>query len=87
MIAKAYTPESIWRNRHFFFTGTDEIVKFLTWKWEKERNYKLRKELFSFTDNKIAVQFWVRRRAHPAKSMVVMLTKGRFLPVRVSRLA
>lgn len=33
-------------------------MSFLTAKWEKEKNYKLRKELFAFTDNKIAVQFW-----------------------------
>lgn len=58
LIAKAYTPDSIWRNRHWFFTGTEEIEKFLTWKWQKEKNYKLRKELFAFQDNKIAVQFW-----------------------------
>ena len=58
-ISKAYTPDSTWRNRHWFFHGTEEIVKFLTWKWSKEHNYKLRKELFAFQDNKIAVQFWV----------------------------
>ena len=57
-ISKAYTPDSIWRNRSWFKTGTEEIVSFLTWKWEKEKSYKLRKELFAFTDNKIAVQFW-----------------------------
>jgi uncharacterized protein len=59
LISKAYTPDSIWRNRHWFLNGTEEIESFLTWKWKKERNYKLRKELFAFTDNKIAVQFWV----------------------------
>jgi uncharacterized protein len=57
-VAKAYTEDSIWRNRHWFLHGTDEIVDFLTKKWEKERNYRLRKELFTFRDNKIAVQFW-----------------------------
>jgi nuclear transport factor 2 (NTF2) superfamily protein len=57
-IAKAYTPDSIWRNRDTFLTGHDEIVDFLTKKWQKEINYRLRKELFAFTDNKIAVQFW-----------------------------
>jgi hypothetical protein len=51
-VSKAYTPDSIWRNRMWFFNGTAEIVSFLTWKWEKERNYKLRKELFAFQDNK-----------------------------------
>jgi len=57
-IAKAYTTDSIWRNRDKFLRGHDAIVSFLTAKWEKEKNYKLRKELFAFTDNKIAVQFW-----------------------------
>lgn len=57
-ISKAYTPDSIWRNRSWFFNGTAEIISFLTWKWEKEHNYKLRKELFAFQDNRIAVQFW-----------------------------
>jgi len=46
------------RNRDRFLTGTDDIIDFLTWKWEKEKNYRLRKELFAWTDNKIAVQFW-----------------------------
>lgn len=39
-------------------SGTEAIVKFLQQKWEKEKSYKLRKELFAFSDNKIAVQFW-----------------------------
>lgn len=57
-IAQAYTPDSIWRNRSFFLRGTAAIEDFLTKKWEKEKNYRLRKELFAFTENKIAVQFW-----------------------------
>ncbi|KAH7116953.1 hypothetical protein B0J11DRAFT_443126 [Dendryphion nanum] len=57
-IAKAYTPDSIWRNRSTFLSGTAAIEGFLTKKWEKEKSYRLRKELFAFTDNKIAVQFW-----------------------------
>lgn len=57
-IAKAYTPDSIWRNRSTFLSGTTAIEGFLTKKWEKEKSYRLRKELFAFTDNKIAVQFW-----------------------------
>ncbi|KAI0030008.1 hypothetical protein K488DRAFT_79837 [Vararia minispora EC-137] len=55
---KAYTEDSIWRNRTTFLKGHSQIIEFLTRKWEKERNYRLRKELFAFTDNKIAVQFW-----------------------------
>ncbi|KAI2782197.1 DUF1348-domain-containing protein [Daldinia loculata] len=54
----AYTPDSIWRNRGTFLQGRDEIEAFLTKKWEREQGYRLRKELFAFTDNKIAVQFW-----------------------------
>jgi len=57
-IAQAYTSDSIWRNRGLFVSGTAAIEKFLTKKWEKEKNYRLRKELFAFTENKIAVQFW-----------------------------
>lgn len=57
-VSKAYTPDSIWRNRHWFLRGTDDIVTFLTKKWSREKDYRLRKELFAFTDNKIAVQFW-----------------------------
>lgn len=58
IIAKSYTPDSIWRNRDLFFQGTDAIVAFLTAKWNRERSYRLRKELFAYTDNRIAVQFW-----------------------------
>ncbi|KAI1185331.1 hypothetical protein F5B17DRAFT_408390 [Nemania serpens] len=54
----AYTPDSIWRNRSTFLRGRDEIEAFLTKKWEREQGYRLRKELFAFTDHKIAVQFW-----------------------------
>ncbi|KAJ5474150.1 hypothetical protein N7475_003716 [Penicillium sp. IBT 31633x] len=57
-VARAYTPTSIWRVRDTFFTGTEPIVEFLTAKWKRERNYRLRKELFAFTDDRIAVQFW-----------------------------
>ncbi|KAH7148210.1 hypothetical protein EDB81DRAFT_791764 [Dactylonectria macrodidyma] len=58
VIKMAYTPDSIWRNRDQFLQGRDAIQTFLTAKWEKEQSYRLRKELFAFTDNKIAVQFW-----------------------------
>ncbi|KAH8885750.1 DUF1348-domain-containing protein [Thozetella sp. PMI_491] len=54
----AYTPDSIWRNRGSFLQGRDDIAEFLTAKWNREKKYRLRKELFAFTDNKIAVQFW-----------------------------
>ncbi|KAF5654094.1 hypothetical protein F25303_1737 [Fusarium sp. NRRL 25303] len=57
-VKMAYTPDSIWRNRDTFIKGRDQIEKFLTEKWNREHDYKLRKELFAFDDNKIAVQFW-----------------------------
>ncbi|ETN38472.1 uncharacterized protein HMPREF1541_06507 [Cyphellophora europaea CBS 101466] len=60
-VAKAYTPDCIWRNRDVFIQGTEEIIKLLTAKWEKEKNYRLRKELFCVggdSNEKIAVQFW-----------------------------
>ncbi|EAW08876.1 nuclear transport factor 2 family protein [Aspergillus clavatus NRRL 1] len=57
-IAQAYTPTCIWRNRDSFISGTEGIIAFLTRKWNREKNYNLRKELFAFTDDRIAVQFW-----------------------------
>ncbi|MEU5706820.1 MULTISPECIES: nuclear transport factor 2 family protein [Streptomyces] len=56
-VALAYTPDSVWRNRDRFVTGREEIVAFLTEKWERERDYALRKGLWSFHDNRIAVRF------------------------------
>ncbi len=56
-VALAYTPDSVWRNRDRFLRGRDEIVRFLTAKWERERDYALRKELWAFTDDRIAVRF------------------------------
>ncbi|KAK8846684.1 hypothetical protein IAR55_005771 [Kwoniella newhampshirensis] len=58
LISPAYTPDSHWRNRDSFFSGTAAIEQFLTNKWDKEKNYRLRKELFAFSGNKIAVEFW-----------------------------
>jgi nuclear transport factor 2 (NTF2) superfamily protein len=57
-VAGAYTPDCIWRNRDHFFTGTTAIIDFLTKKWQKEQHYRLRKELFAFDNDRIAVQFW-----------------------------
>lgn len=53
LIFPAYTPNSVWRNRDEFFTGTEEIEAFLTRKWEKECNYKLKKQLFAFEQNRM----------------------------------
>ncbi len=55
--AGAYTVDSRWRNRSTFITGTEEIVAFLTAKWEREHEYRLIKELWAFTENRIAVRF------------------------------
>jgi nuclear transport factor 2 (NTF2) superfamily protein len=56
-VAAAYTPDSVWRNRSEFVRGTEEIVGFLTRKWEREHEYVLRKSLWAFGDNRIAVRF------------------------------
>lgn len=56
-VAGAYTVDSEWRNRSSFINGREEIVKFLSGKWERELDYKLKKELWAFTDNRIAVRF------------------------------
>jgi nuclear transport factor 2 (NTF2) superfamily protein len=56
-VAAAYTEDSQWRNRDEFFTGRDAIIAFLRRKWAKELDYALRKELWAFTDNRIAVRF------------------------------
>jgi nuclear transport factor 2 (NTF2) superfamily protein len=56
-VAQAYTEDAIWRNRDQFIKGHAEIEAFLTRKWAKELDYKLKKELFLFSDDKIAVQF------------------------------
>jgi nuclear transport factor 2 (NTF2) superfamily protein len=56
-VSKAYTIDSEWRNRDQFVNGREEIVKFLSGKWERELNYKLKKEYWAHTDNRIAVRF------------------------------
>ncbi|GEC77810.1 nuclear transport factor 2 family protein [Flavobacterium aquatile] len=56
-VSKAYTIDSEWRNRSEFINGREEIVTFLTRKWKKERNYKLKKEYWAHTENRIAVRF------------------------------
>lgn len=56
-VALAYTPDSDWRNRDQFFKGRDAIREFLKNKWEKELGYRLKKELWAFTDNHISVRF------------------------------
>jgi nuclear transport factor 2 (NTF2) superfamily protein len=56
-ISLAYTPDSVWRNRSEFLSGRQDIVEFLRRKWNRELDYRLKKELWCFTENKIAVRF------------------------------
>lgn len=56
-VALAYSEDSEWRNRDEFFRGRDAIRAFLRRKWEHERDYRLRKELWAFTGNRISVRF------------------------------
>jgi nuclear transport factor 2 (NTF2) superfamily protein len=56
-VALAYTEASIWRNRSEFLVGRQAIIAFLTRKWHRELEYRLIKELWAFTDNRIAVRF------------------------------
>ena len=56
-VSLAYTPDSVWRNRAEFPRGRAEIAAFLTRKWAKELDYRLIKELWAFTGNRIAVRF------------------------------
>lgn len=56
-VALAYTPDSRWRNRHEFPRGREQIRAFLTGKWQREHEYRLIKELWAHTDNRIAVRF------------------------------
>jgi nuclear transport factor 2 (NTF2) superfamily protein len=56
-VALAYTEDSQWRNRAEFPTGRGEIVSFLTRKWARELEYRLIKELWTFSGNRIAVRF------------------------------
>lgn len=56
-VASAYTVDSVWRNRDAFIVGREAIVAFLVSKWERELDYALRKELWSFGDDRLAVRF------------------------------
>jgi hypothetical protein len=56
-VSLAYTADSRWRNRSEFLQGRAAIVEFLTAKWQRERDYRLIKELWAFTDERIAVRF------------------------------
>jgi nuclear transport factor 2 (NTF2) superfamily protein len=56
-VSLAYTIDTEWRNRTEFINGRDEVVTFLKRKWEKELDYKLKKELWGFRENRMAVRF------------------------------
>ena len=56
-VALAYSEDSQWRNRNEFVQGRDDIASLLARKWARELDYRLRKKLFAFTGNRIAVQF------------------------------
>ncbi|MGH3436094.1 MAG: nuclear transport factor 2 family protein [Sciscionella sp.] len=56
-VSLAYSEDSVWRNRDVFVTGREEIVALLTEKWERELDYALRKAMWSFHDNHIAVRY------------------------------
>lgn len=56
-VASAYSEDSQWRNRDEFFQGRDAIVEFLRRKWALELDYRLRKELWAFTESRISVRF------------------------------
>ncbi len=56
-VSMAYTVDTLWRNRSQFIRGRGQVQEFLRGKWEKELDYKLKKELWSFTGNRIAVRF------------------------------
>lgn len=56
-VALAYTLDTVWRNRSVFINGREEVIRFLTDKWARELDYTLKKELWAFTGNRIAVRF------------------------------
>lgn len=56
-VSMAYTVDTEWRNRSQFINGRNEVQQFLEHKWSNEQNYKLKKELWSYHGNRIAVRF------------------------------
>ena len=57
-VAAAYTEDTHWRNRAEFLNGRQAVIEFLRRKWNRELDYKLKKELWAFRDNRIAVKFF-----------------------------
>ncbi len=56
-VSLAYTVDTVWRNRNQFVRGRNEVIRFLTIKWQTELNYRLIKELFAWQENCIAVRY------------------------------
>lgn len=56
-VAGAYTEDTVWRNRDRFLVGREQVIEFLRGKWEREQEYRLRKNLWAFEGNRIAVRF------------------------------
>ena len=79
-VAGAYSEDSVWRNRDEFVTGRAEIVEFLRRKWARELDYALRKDLWSFYGNRIAVRF--QYECHDAVRPVVPQLRQRAVGVR-----
>ncbi len=71
-VALAYTPDSTWRNRAEFIHGREEIAAFLTRKWNRELDYRLIKELWAFTENRIAVRYAYEYHDDPATGSAPM---------------
>lgn len=66
-VSLAYSIDTEWRNRDQFIRGREEVVQFLSKKWERELDYRLKKQLWSFTGNRIAVSFeyeWHNQAGH-----------------------
>lgn len=63
-VAQAYTVDSVWRNRSEFISGREQIIAFLRRKWGRELDYALRKDLWGFHGNRIAVRFQYECRDH-----------------------
>lgn len=63
-VARAYTVDTLWRNRDQHITGRDQVIAFLTEKWETERDYRLCKNLWAFSGDHTAVRFQYEWRDH-----------------------
>jgi uncharacterized protein (TIGR02246 family) len=80
-VARAYTEDSEWRNRSEFFKGRAAITAFLQRKWAKELDYRLKKELWAFTGDRIAVRFEYDGTTRPASGGAATATRcGRSTP-------